>query len=173
MTRHHKNRSSWRFLRALRSLLAACLLLALTAIPARADITAFIGANTTPANRQARGAALGFGVLIVGGEIEYSYTPDDPSAGAPSLRTGMGNLVLQTPMAFMGFQPYFTMGAGLYQEELGTHSDTSVGINTGGGVKISLAGPFRLRVDYRVFKLGSGALNSPAHRFYAGLNLKL
>jgi len=28
-------------------------------------------------------------------------------------------------------------------------------------------------VDYRVFKLGSGALNSPAHRIYAGLNLKL
>jgi opacity protein-like surface antigen len=85
----------------------------------------------------------------------------------------MGNVVLQTPMAFMGFQPYFTTGAGIYQEELGTHSDTSVGFNTGGGVKISLAGPIRLRVDYRVFKLGSGALNSPAHRFYAGLNLKL
>ena len=30
-----------------------------------------------------------------------------------------------------------------------------------------------MRVDYRVFKLGSGALHSPAHRFYAGLNLKL
>jgi len=26
-------------------------------------------------------------------------------------------------------------------------------------------------VDYRVFKLGSGALYSPAHRVYAGLNL--
>jgi hypothetical protein len=45
--------------------------------------------------------------------------------------------------------------------------------NTGGGVKVSLAGPLRLRVDYRVFKLGSGALYSPAHRIYAGLNLKL
>ena len=40
------------------------------------------------------------------------------------------------------------------------------------GVKVSLAGPFRLRVDYRIFKLGSGALNSPTHRVYAGLNLK-
>jgi opacity protein-like surface antigen len=151
----------------------AVALLALTAIPARADLTAFIGANTTPANRQVRGAALGFGVLVVGVEIEYSYTPDDPSAVAPSLKTGMGNVILQTPVAFMGFQPYFTTGAGVYQEELGTHSDTSVGFNTGGGVKISLAGPIRLRVDYRIFKLGSGALNSPAHRFYAGLNLKL
>jgi hypothetical protein len=35
-----------------------------------------------------------------------------------------------------------------------------------------LIGPVRLRVDYRVFRLGSGALHSPAHRIYAGLNLK-
>ena len=62
---------------------------------------------------------------------------------------------------------------GIYQEQLGARSDTGVGLNTGGGVKVSLVGPIRLRVDYRVFKLGSGALNSPAHRFYAGLNLKL
>jgi len=148
-------------------------LLALTSVPARADITAFLGANTTPANRQVRGGALGFGLLIVGFEIEYAFTPDDLTATAPSLKTGMGNVILQTPVAFMGFQPYFTTGGGFYQEELGTHSDTGIGLNTGGGVKVSLAGPIRLRVDYRVFKLGSGALNSPAHRFYAGLNLKL
>jgi opacity protein-like surface antigen len=148
-------------------------LLGVAAVPARADLTAFIGANTTPANRQVRGAALGAGLLVVGFEFEYAYTPDDLSALAPSLKTGMGNVILQTPVAFMGFQPYFTTGAGIYQEELGAHSDTGVGFNTGGGVKVSLAGPIRLRVDYRVFKLGSGALNSPAHRFYAGLNLKL
>ena len=58
----------------------AVALLALTSAPARADITAFIGANTTPANRQVRGGALGFGLLVVGVELEYSYTPDDPSA---------------------------------------------------------------------------------------------
>ena len=80
--------------------------------------------------------------------------------------------MLQTPVAVFGFQPYFTTGGGFYQEELGAHSDTGFGVNTGGGVKVSLAGPIRLRVDYRVFKLGSGALNSPAQRIYAGLNLK-
>ena len=156
----------------MRTLILAAALLAVTAVPARADLTAFIGANTTPANRQVRGAALGFGLLIVGFELEYAYTPDDPTAAAPSLKTGMGNVLLQTPVAFMGFQPYFTTGGGIYQEELGTHSDTSIAFNTGGGVKVSLAGPIRLRVDYRIFKLGSGALYSPAHRFYAGLNLK-
>ena len=151
----------------------ALVLLALSSVPARADITAFIGANTTPANRQVRGGALGFGLLIIGFEFEYAFTTDDLTATAPSLRTGMGNVLLQTPVAFMGFQPYFTTGGGIYREELGTRQDTGLGLNTGGGVKVSLAGPIRLRVDYRVFKLGSGALNSPAHRFYAGLNLKL
>ena len=154
---------------------AVTAVLLLIAAPARADLTVFIGANTTPANRQVRGAALGMGLLIVGFEFEYADTTDttDAFVNAPSLKTGMGNVLLQTPVAFFGFQPYFTTGGGLYRETLGTHQDTSFGLNTGGGVKVSLAGPLRLRVDYRVFKLGTGALYSPAHRIYAGLNLKL
>jgi hypothetical protein len=155
-----------------RHVAVAGLLLLAAAVPARADATAFIGANTTPANRQARGFALGMGLLIIGFEGEYSFSPDDPTATAPSLRTGMGNVLLQTPGSFFGFQPYFTTGGGIYQEKLGVHTDTGVGVNTGGGVKVNLIGPIRLRVDYRIFKLGSGALNSPAHRIYAGLNLK-
>jgi opacity protein-like surface antigen len=142
------------------------------AAPASADVTAFIGANVSPSSRQAVGGALGFGLLVIGFEFEYAYSPDDPGAVAPSLKTGSGNVLLQTPFSIMGVQPYFTAGGTAYRETLGTHQDTSVGVNTGGGVKISLVGPLRLRVDYRVFKLGSGALTSPAHRIYAGLNLK-
>ena len=59
----------------------------------------------------------------------------------------------------------------LFHETLGSESETNVGLNTGGGVKVTLVGPVRVRVDYRVFKLGGGALNSPAHRVYAGLTL--
>jgi opacity protein-like surface antigen len=155
-----------------RHLAAAGMLILTMAAPARADVTAFIGANMTPANRQVRGGAFGIGLLVVGFEGEYAFTPDDPRATAPSLQTGMGNVILQTPFPFFGFQPYFTTGGGLYRETLGLHRSTGVGLNTGGGVKVNLAGPIRLRVDYRIFKLGSGALNSPAHRIYAGLNLK-
>ena len=61
----------------------------------------------------------------------------------------------------------------MYHEELGTAiSNTGFGMNTGGGVKISLVGPIRLRVDYRVMTLKNGALTTPAHRIYAGINLK-
>ena len=157
----------------LRTPVLAVALLALTSVPAWADITGFIGANTTPANRQVRGGAIGIGLLIVGVEVEYAFTTDDLTANAPSLKTGMGNVILQTPVAYMGFQPYFTTGGGIYQEELGAHTDTGFGLNTGGGVKVSLAGPIRLRVDYRIFKLGSSALNSPVHRIYVGINLKI
>jgi hypothetical protein len=155
-----------------RHLAAAGLLILTVAAPARADLTAFIGANMTPANRQVLGGAFGMGLLVIGFEGEYAFTPDDPQAAAPSVKTGMGNVILQTPGAFFGVQPYFTTGVGLYRETLGAHQSTGVGLNTGGGVKLNLAGPLRLRVDYRVFKLGSSALNSPAHRVYAGLNLK-
>lgn len=162
------------FLTVRRAAIVCALLLAI-ATPARADITAFLGTNITPDNRPTRGFALGITVIVVGFEFEYSNTSDstNPATLAPSLKTGTANLLLQTPVAIAGFQPYFTTGAGIYSETLGAHSDTSFSLNTGGGVKINLVGPLRLRVDYRVFKLGSGALYSPAHRIYAGLNIKL
>jgi opacity protein-like surface antigen len=155
-----------------RAVIAAMLLTLLGSTPAFADLTGFVGANMTPSNRLVRGVSAGAGILVVGVEFEYAKTLDDTKAAAPELTTGMGSVLLQTPFAILGFQPYFTTGAGPYRERLGTLQHTGFGFNTGGGVKISLVGPLRLRVDYRVFKLGSGALNSPAHRIYAGLNLK-
>lgn len=161
-----------KFMMRARTLVLTCLLLAAVATPARADLTGFIGATTTPENRLAKGFAIGTGFLIFGFEFEYANTSDDPAVGAPSLTTGMGNGLLQTPAAIFGFQPYFTAGGGIYRETLGTVQNTNVAANIGGGVKISLVGPLRLRVDYRLFKLGGGALYPTTHRIYAGLNLK-
>ncbi|MGE3955350.1 MAG: hypothetical protein AB7H96_01425 [Vicinamibacterales bacterium] len=159
-------------MRSFRPVLLAATLVLATAAPALADITAFLGATTTPSNRQVRGAALGSGLLAIGFEFEYSATTADLANGAPSLRVGSANGLLQTPVPIFGVQPYATVGAGLYRERLGTVAHTGVGTNVGGGVKISLAGPLRLRVDYRVFRLGDSARYSPSHRIYAGLNLK-
>ena len=150
----------------------AALLVVLAARPASADITAFIGANTTPSNRLTKGLAFGAGLLFIGFEFEYADTSDDLSAGAPELKTYMGNVLLQTPTAIFGFQPYFTIGGGVYDESLAAHSSTSFGSNTGGGVKISLIGPLRVRVDYRITSLSGSSLYSPVHRFYVGANLK-
>jgi opacity protein-like surface antigen len=155
-----------------RALMLATIVSGIAATPAFADITGFIGANTTPESRHAQGFAVGAGVLLLGFEFEYASNPDEPEALAPALRTGSGNLLIQTPFAIFGFQPYFTTGVGVYRETLGIRQDTGVAFNTGGGVKITLLGPIRLRFDYRVLKLGDEALEATVHRIYAGLNLK-
>ncbi len=158
--------------RALASVALAGLMCVVAAAPARADVTAFIGANTTPANRQVRGFSAGAGFLIVAFEFEYADTTDDLTARVPSLKTGSGNVLLQTPIAVLRRAAVRDHRRRLLQRNAGHSNRSGLGYNTGGGVKIALVGPLRVRVDYRVFKLGSGALYSPAHRIYAGLNLK-
>lgn len=147
-------------------------LLVSTASNAWADATVFYGTATAPSNRTTRGFALGAGLLIVAFEFEYGDTVEDEFDAAPSLRTGMGNVLIQTPFAIAGFQPYFTTGAGVYRESLGDFSETNFGINNGGGVKISLIGPLRARVDYRVFSLRGSPIEDTVQRFYVGLNVK-
>jgi hypothetical protein len=145
-----------------------------TAAPAFADATFFIGNTSTPSSRQVKGFAVGSGLLVIGGEFEYSSTTEKPEDAAPSLKTFMGNLLLQTPGAILGIQPYFTTGGGVYRESLSTidHQETQFGVNTGGGAKISLIGPLRARLDYRVFKLKGSPMHDVVHRLYAGINLK-
>ena len=137
-----------------------------------ADITAFLGVNPQPTTRPVRGFAVGAGLMIVGFEFEYASTAEEPEDAAPGLRTGMGNVLLQTPFAVFGMQPYFTTGGGVYRETLGTISETQFGINSGGGGKVSLLGPVRARIDYRVFHLRGEPLHDTVHRVYAGLNLR-
>lgn len=141
------------------------------ASPALADATLFIGNTATPSNRSVKGFAFGMSLLIVGFEFEYANTSDDVTTGAPSLTTGMGNVLVQTPGAIFGIQPYLTSGGGIYRESLVDQHETQFGSNLGGGVKVSLLGPLRARVDYRAFKLRGSPLYSTVHRLYAGVNL--
>jgi hypothetical protein len=136
-----------------------------------ADATAFLGVNTSPSRRPAKGVAVGVSLLIVGFEFEYSATSEDEEEGAPGLRTGMGNVLLQTPGIVGGMQLYLTAGAGVYRERLDTVQTTHVGVNSGGGAKLPLVGPLRVRLDYRAFKLSGEPLHSTVHRVYAGVNL--
>jgi hypothetical protein len=136
--------------------------------PAHADATAFLGLANNPSNRGARGFALGASILIVGFEFEYMNVSEEESSLAPSVRTGMGNVLFQTPTRL---QVYATVGAGVYRERLGAIQETNFGLNTGFGVKIPLAGPIRARVDYRAFNFRGTPLHSRSQRFYVGANL--
>jgi len=153
-----------------RFLLAAGVLL-ITVVPAAADVTAFLGTSSAPEHRTARGFAIGAALLVVGFEFEYSDTIEEFDRGAPALRTYMGNVFVQTPVAILGLQPYLTTGTGVYREELGEAGTTHIGFNNGGGVKISLAGPLRARVDYRVFSLRGSPIQTTVQRVYVGVNL--
>ena len=147
---------------------------------ASADITGFLGANPTPTTRSVRGFAIGTGLVIVGFEFEYAHTSDDLENFAPELQTFMFNGLVQTPIPIARMQFYGTAGGGVFRETLDRLSgetpdrisETNVGINVGGGVKITLIGPLRLRLDYRVHTLRGTPLYSNPKRFYAGINLK-
>ena len=156
-------------------------MLPLSVVPAAADITAFLGRTTTPESRNARGLAVGTGLVIVGFEFEYSATDEDltvppgPDTVAPKLKTYMFNGLLQTPVPIARMQFYGTVGGGIYRETLSTEPNndhTNFGTNVGGGVKFTLAGPIRLRLDYRVFSLRGSPRHTNAQRLYAGINLK-
>lgn len=154
--------------------LAIVSLLALTGlvgVPSRAsaDLTFFVGFSPTPENRTAKGFALGINLLIVGFEFDYGTVREDELKAAPGLTTGMFNALLLTPTS--GVQLYGTVGGGYYREHLLGDTETSFGTNIGGGVKITLAGPLRLRVDYRVYSLRGSPLYKTPQRFYAGVNL--
>ena len=64
-----------------------------------------------------------------------------------------------------------TAGGGLYHEEGRGLTESNAGTNAGGGVKIAIAGPIRVRVDYRVFKLRGSPEHATLQRVYAGVNI--
>ncbi len=152
-------------------LVAAVAMIVGTARPASADITAFFGFTPTTSTRTVRGLSLSGGALFFGFEAEYSNISEDTDKLAPGLKTGMANLVLQT-LPVGGFQFYGTAGGGYYSESLGAVSHGNFASNLGGGVKIRLVGPLRVRIDYRVFRLAGSPLVDTYHRFYAGANIK-
>jgi opacity protein-like surface antigen len=140
--------------------------------PASADITAFLGLSGGPSVRQSWGLAAGLSLVVVGIEFEYGDTSESPEDAAPRIRTGNLNLLVQTP-ALGGVQLYGTAGAGGYRQNLGLQTETNATVNLGGGVKVNLAGPLRLRFDYRYFRfLGAPFGGDNVHRVYAGANLK-
>ena len=153
-------------------ILLLVLLAATIAKPVFADATLFVGPNQTPTNRPSAGVSLGLSLLIVGFEFEYASTQEDRLTNAPFLKTSMFNILIQTPFSSLaGLQFYATAGGGYYREEFVKSFETGLGSNVGGGVKVPLTGPFRLRLDYRLFSLKGSALHPRPQRIYAGLNL--
>lgn len=141
--------------------------LAVRPAPALADATAFVGFSPTLATRSTTGFGLGLSFVIVGVEFEYSHLNEVTASGAPGVGAGMINFQVQTPTKT---QIYVTAGGGFYHESLGTDGHYNVGFNVGGGIKIKVAGPIRLRIDYRVFTLNQSFVTQHPQRIYFGFN---
>jgi hypothetical protein len=141
------------------------------AAPAQADLTAFIGVSPTPEQHFAKGLAVGMGLVVIGFEFEYCQLSEDADRQVPSLTTGSGNLLVQTPVPINGWQFYATLGGGIYRERLDELQETHFSSNVGGGAKYTLAGPLRLRFDYRIFSLMGSPLHTRVQRLYVGANL--
>ena len=160
-------------MRRIRAAGITALLSLAAAAPARADATAFIGANTTPANRQVPWRSRRHGPA--GHRRSSSNTPTPPTTNRRRAvaQDRHGQRAAADAGGLFGLPAVFH----------GRRRHVSGEARHAPGHRLRLqhrrrredarwSGPIRLRVDYRVFKLGSGALYSPAHRFYAGLNLK-
>src|SRR3990172_2498522 len=86
--------------------------------------------------------------------LGFSPTPESrPTRGF----AGGISLLVMTPTST---QLYLTAGAGFFREALAGTSETSVGTNIGGGVKLDLIGPVQIPVDYLLFDLPG----APRHR---------
>jgi hypothetical protein len=142
-----------------------------TPAPASADATLFLGKTlSSPNHRSVRGFALGASMLVVGFEFEVANIREDPTLHEPSLKTTSATVFAQT-LSISGIQLYVGTGAGYYRERLGADEATGLVFNTGGGAKVKLAGPLRVRVDYRIFNLRGTPQRSKIQRVYGGLNL--
>jgi hypothetical protein len=172
----------------LRSVLAALTLVLVSAIAASAqlpfiptnpDVTVFIG-PMIPTGRPAIAVAIGDGGSMVRIELEYAGTLGTATSTPASAGSLSCNILVQSRPSTRGVQFYGTVGYGLYGE---TYEDgISVGDfearNIGGGAKIKLAGPLRMRLDYRIFMLSDIAdiseglvVRKHPQRFFVGLNL--
>jgi hypothetical protein len=147
----------------------ALVILAVSAAPARADVTAFIGLTPTPDRHALKGFSVGAGMIIIGFEFEFAHIAENTADALTGLKTYSGNFMVQTPTST---QLYVTTGVEAYRENLGDFQETYFGTNIGGGVKAKLAGPLRIRADYRIFKLQGSPIHDVYQRFYVGANLK-
>jgi len=141
------------------------------------NLTTFAGMAMVPGAHAVLGVAVGVkprDQVPVSLEFEYARTRSDPAGGVPSIASFVGNILIHPSRHPPGLRIYGTIGAGLYVQILNRRSsEANDAWNIGGGIKIALAGPLQLRLDYRSFFLApvTGEYHSNEHRVYAGITL--
>ena len=110
--------------------------------------------------------AGGMGAGIIGGEVDFGYSPsffgDKTLFGSNTVMNLMGNVIIGIPIGGQngaGIRPYFTGGLGLLRTQIdgGTlgnvsSSDNGLGWNLGGGVMGYFADHVGVRGDLRYMR---------------------
>jgi hypothetical protein len=153
-------------------------LIVMVPVSARGDATVLLGLMSGDGPRPSVGAAFSYCPSVAGFEIEYLGTLGGETAGHSSAGGIFGSVIVQLPTS--SNVQFFAMGGfGVWGETFADGKGTGeLGAkNIGGGVKIRIAGPLRLRLDYRLFVLGDsqdgdrGPSTKHPQRFSAGLHL--
>lgn len=120
-------------------------------VSARADATVLVGLTSVEGLRPSLGWSFSYRPSAVGVEVEYlTTTPGNYSAG------GIFGSVIVMPVTISNVQIFVLGGVGVWGEGFKGGKRTGVlsAANVGGGVLVGLVGPVRLRLDYRLFRLG-------------------
>jgi hypothetical protein len=141
-----------------------------------ADATVLAGLLSAGGPRPSVGFAFGYCPSVAGFEIEYFGTPGGSTTDHSSAGGIFASLVVQ-PATASKVQLFAIGGLGIWGETFADGSGVSYAKNIGGGVKIPIARPLRLRLDYRLFVVGDledgdrGPTTKYPQRFSAGLQL--
>lgn len=150
--------------------LAATLAAVWSPAPASADgfISPWVGTNFVTQPDEGKGSfgitAGGMGGGVIGGEVDFGYSPNffgEGAFGKTNLMNLMGNLVIGIPIGGQrgpGFRPYVTGGLGMLRSEIdGPFDDDGVSnadfaFNLGGGVMGYFNDHVGLRGDLRYMR---------------------
>jgi hypothetical protein len=123
-------------------------------LSARADATVLWGLMSVDALRPSFGFSFGHRPSAVGFEIEYLSTLGQTTPGDYSAGGAFASLIVQA-VTISNVQIFAVGGVGIWAEGFaGKRTGVLNAGNVGGGVLVALAGPLRLRLDYRLFLLG-------------------
>lgn len=134
------------------ALLAAIVIM--TPASARADGTVLLGLTSAGTLRPSFGFSFGYRPSAVGVEVEYLSTFPQQSPGGYSAGGIFGSVIVQ-PVTISHLEIFAVGGVGVWGEGFKGGKRTGVlnAGNVGGGVLVALAGPLKLRLDYRLFLL--------------------
>src|SRR5262249_49137925 len=125
--------------------------LAAGAMPAAADATAYLGVMTAGGPRLAVGFAYPHSPWMVGYEPGLMTAVGPATSKQSSVGAFSASVIVQPRSTIHGFQLYGPAGFGLYGEVYDHGGSGEVlATNIGGGARVGLAGPLKLRLDSRL-----------------------